>query len=77
MADCCQPNPNQLHFLMCKVGDLECECQRLHRINGRLLDEVVQLKVAYQDAIGGRQFVLDDDQSIELFIEIGGCLQAY
>lgn len=45
---------------MCKVVDLERECQRLHRLNGKLLDEIVQLEVACQDAIGARQFVLVD-----------------
>lgn len=61
MADDCQSDPNQLHFLLSKVGDLERECQRLHRLNDKLLDEIVQLEVAYQDAIGAKQFVLDDD----------------
>lgn len=28
MAVDCQLDPNHLHFLLCKVGDLERECQR-------------------------------------------------
>lgn len=65
IADDCQPDPNQLHFLLCKVRDLERECQRLHSLNDKLLDEMCKLRLHAKTRLGpGSLYWMTIDPSI-------------
>ncbi|MDZ4294018.1 MAG: hypothetical protein U1C47_19110 [Hydrogenophaga sp.] len=45
-----------------RVAFLEGARGRLGNLNDKLLDDIVQLEISYEDAIDPRQFVFDGDR---------------